>query len=223
MNYLLAMLNAFIDPAETVRLTEGKKGAWLAPILAGGLVMGLTQVLMAPFTIEAMRNNPPAGLDPTKIDQVTQYIETTTRFTAFLSPVMLALMVALGAALIAGACMVASVNVKFPDVFNLVSYVSLINVLAGLAHYFVLRGKGEINSTKELLPSFGLEMFLPETTSNLLYSFVGYFSLFNIWHIAMLTIGLATLGRVSKGKALALSSPSWIAGLLFALAAGMFR
>jgi hypothetical protein len=223
MNYLLAMLNTFIDPAETVRRTEGRPQAWLPAILVGGLLMAFTQVMMAPFTIEAMRNDPPPGIDPAKVGEVVQYIETTTRFTAFLSPVMLALMVGLGAALIAGTCMVVSVNFRFGDIFNLVSYVSLINVLASVAHLLVLRGKGEVNSMKELLPSFGLEMFLPEGTNKLLYAVVGYFSVFNIWHIVMLTLGLAALLRVSKGKAFALGSPSWIAGLLFALVAGLFR
>ena len=38
VNALLAILNVFFNPAETVRRIKGNKTAWFPPILLGGLI-----------------------------------------------------------------------------------------------------------------------------------------------------------------------------------------
>lgn len=223
MNALLAILNVFIDPAETVRRTAGKKLAWLAPVIVGGLIMAFYTYSIAPMTMQAMRNDPPPGMDAAKFDQMMGPMQTMARFSAITAPVMYALITALGAALIFAMCVVLSVNVRFPDLFNLVAHVGLINALQMLAHYAVLTGKGELMSRSELMPGFGLEMFLGEGTPKMLHAFVQFFSIFTVWHIAMLAIGLAALGQVSKGKAFLATAPNWILGLIFALIGALFR
>jgi hypothetical protein len=162
-------------------------------------------------------------MDPARLNEMAGTMGAMARFAAITAPVMYSLMVLIGAALIFGACVVLSIDVRFPNLFALMAHVSVINALAMLAHYFVLRGKGEINSTREMAPSFGLEMFLPDDAPKLLYGLLSYFSLFNIWHIAVLIIGFAALAQVSKGKAIAATSPNWVLGLLLTLVGSLFR
>lgn len=223
VNALLAMLNVFIDPAETVRRIEGRKMAWLLPVLIGGIVMGLYQWGVGPFTVQAMRADPPGNIQPEQVERVIASMQTVQRFTAIAAPAMFALMIAIGSALVFAMCAILSVNVRFPAIFNLLSHVSLINVLQMVAHYLVLKGKGEVSNMNELMPSFGLEMFLSESTPKMLYAFLGFFSVFTVWHIVILAIGFAAMAHISKGKAFLVTAPSWLFGLLFALIGALFR
>lgn len=223
MNALLAILNVFIDPAETVRRIQGNRMAWLAPILLGGLAMAVYNYSIAPLAMQAMRNDPPAGMDPAKLDQMVGTMQSMARFSAISAPLMYALMTLLGSAVIFAACVILSVNIRFPDLYNLMAHVGLINAAQMAAHLIVLKGKGELMSMKEIAPSFGLEMFLGDGAPKLLHGFVGFFSVFTVWHIAMLGIGFAALARIGKGKAFLTTAPSWMLGLIFALIGSLFR
>jgi hypothetical protein len=170
-----------------------------------------------------MRNDPPAGLDPAKLDQVIGMAQTMARFNAISAPIMYAVMTLIGAGLLFAACAVLSVSVRFPALFTLVAHIGLINVMQMLAHYFVLRGKGELSSMKELVPSFGLEIFLSEDAPKLLAGLLSFFSIFTLWHIVMLAVGVAALAQISKGKAFLVTSPNWMLGLVFAMIASLLR
>ena len=44
-----------------------------------------------------------------------------------------------------------------------------------------------------------------------------------LWHIVVLAIGVAALAQIGKGKAAAVTAPSWIIGLIFALIGTLMR
>ncbi|MBI2689650.1 MAG: YIP1 family protein [Acidobacteria bacterium] len=223
MNALLAILNVFIDPAETVRRIKGNKLAWLPPVLVAGLIMAIYNLTLAPMTMQALRNDPPPGLDPAKLDQMMGTMQFMSRFSAISAPVMFALMTMIGAAVIFAACVILQVNLRFPDLYNLLAHVGLINALQALAHFFVLRSKGSDVVLKELVPNFGLDMFVSESAPKMLHGVLIFFSVFTIWHIVILAIGVAALAQISKGKAFLVTSPSWIVGLIFAVIGALFR
>ncbi|MBM3785551.1 MAG: hypothetical protein FJW30_14390 [Acidobacteria bacterium] len=222
MDTLLAILNVFIDPAETVRRIEGKKLAWLAPLLAGGLIMAFYQWNTAHFAFEAMRADPPQGIDAAAIEKMSANMETMSRFSAITAPMMWALMALFTAALTFAACAVTSTNVRFPAVFALVAHTSLIKAIQLVAHYFVIKGKGEVSSMQDLRPSFGLEMLLPEGVNKLVYGFVSFFSVFHVWHVVILALGLAALAKCGKGRAFGVTAPDWIVGLIFTMIGALF-
>jgi hypothetical protein len=223
MNALLAILNVFIDPAETVRRIEGNKTAWLLPVLIGGVLMGVYQWNIAHYMFEAMRMDPPQGLDAAKLEQMKGTMEMTSRFTAIVAPVMWALMALITSALVFAGCAITSTNFRFPGVFGLVAHTNLIKGVQLIAHYFVLKSKGEVNGMQDLIPSFGLEMLLPEGTNKLLIGFVSFFSIFQVWHMLILAIGFAALAKCGKGKAFLITAPDWVIGLVFAVIGALFR
>lgn len=223
MNALLAILNIFIDPAETVRRIRGNKLAWAAPILLGGVLMGLHNLTIAPLTLQALRNDPPAGLDAAKLDQMVGTMQAMSRFTAISAPIMFALMTLIGAAIIFAMCVIFTVNVTFPDVYNLMAHVGLVNALQTLAHTIILRSKSGAITLPELTPQFGLDLFVSPDAPKLLHGLAGFFSVFTVWHIIVLGIGFAALARIGKGKAFVVTAPSWIVGLIFALIGSLFR
>lgn len=223
MNALLAILNVFIDPAETVRRIEGNRTAWLLPVLLGGVLMGIYQWNMAHFTFDAIRMDPPQGMDAAALEKIQGTMEATSRFTAIVAPVMWAMMAMITSALVFAGCAITGTNVKFPGVFGLVAHTNLIKGVQLIAHYFVLKSKGEVNGMQDLIPSFGLEMLLPEGTNKLLIGFVSFFSVFQVWHMLILAIGFAALAKCGKGKAFLITAPDWVIGLVFAVIGALFR
>lgn len=223
MNAILAILNVFIDPAETVRRVRGNKLAWFPPILLGGLIMAAYNHTLPRVTMQAMRNDPPAGVDVAKLDAMVGSMETLARFSTISAPIMFALMTLIGAALVFAACVIFQANLRFPDLYNVMAHVGLVNALQTLAHLIVLRNRGADITMRELAPGFGLERFLADDAPRLLYGFVSFFSFFTVWHIVVLAFAIAALAGIPKGKAFLVTAPSWMIGLLFALIGALFN
>jgi len=103
---------------------------------------------------------------------------------------------------------------KFRNVFSLMASCSLIQALQSIAVYIVVRAKGdEIRSVEQLTPPFGLDIFLQDLHGTL-FAVVNFFSIFEIWYIVVLGVGLAALAKSSKGKAFAAITPAWVLPLL---------
>jgi hypothetical protein len=222
VNALLAIFNVFIHPAETVRRVKGNKLAWFPPILLGGLITAAYNYTLPHITMQAMRNDPPVGVDAAKLDQMVGTMESLARFSTISAPMMFALMTLIGAALVFAACIISQVNVRFPDLYNVMAHVGLVNALQTLAHLVILKSKPATITMKELAPNFGLERFLADDAPRLLYGFVSFFSIFTIWHIVVLVLAVAALGNISKGKAFLVTAPSWLVGLVFGLIGSLF-
>jgi hypothetical protein len=99
------------------------------------------------------------------------------------------------------------IKAKFLWLFNLVMGCGLITILQQVATYLVLRGKGEVESTAELTPPLGLDIFMSESTNKFLLAFVSFFTPFTIWYAVMMTLIIAVAFKVTKGKAFAAITP----------------
>lgn len=223
LNALLAILNIFVRPAETVRLTKGNKLAWFWPIVLGGFALGVYNHTLPRATMQALRNEPPAGMDAAKLDALVGNMEVLSRFTTISSPMLYAVMILLGAVLTFAMCVILQANVRFPDLYNFMAHVGLINSLQTLCLVAVLRGKGPGIGPKDLTPSFGLDVFLAEDVSKFVRGVAGFFTVFTVWHIVVLVVGFAALTGVSKGRAFLATAPSWLVGLLYAVVVTMSR
>jgi hypothetical protein len=217
VNAILAILNVFFRPAESVRRIQGNKLAWFPPILLGGLITAAYNHTLPRLTMQAMRNDPPAGYDAAKLDALVGSMESMARFSTIAGPLMFALMILIGAVLIFATCVLLRVNVKFPELYNVLAHVGLINALQTLAHLLVLRGKGAAISTKDLTPNFGLASQLPPGSPKVLEGLAGFFSVFTMWHIVILALGFAALARIPTARAFLVTAPSWMIGLMYAL------
>lgn len=223
VNALLAILNVFFNPAETVRRIRGNKMAWFPPVLLGGIIMGAYNHELPRATLQAMRNEPPPGMDAAKLEALVGSMETMARFSTISAPMMFALMILIGSALIFALCLMLKVNVRFPDLYNLMAHVGLINAVQTLAHLQVLRGKGAGILIKDLTPAFGLEGMLAADASRFVHGLAGFFSVFTVWHIVMLVLGFAALSGLSKARAFWVTSPSWGIGMMYAVIVTLAR
>jgi L-asparagine transporter-like permease len=103
------------------------------------------------------------------------------------------------------------------------AHVGLINALQTLWHLSILVEKGASVTMTDLSPSFGLQSHLAAGAPKYLYALASYFSVFTVWHIVMLTIGFAALGRISPIRAFLVTAPSWVLSLLFFIVVTMAR
>lgn len=211
---LMGMLNIFIDPAGAIKAIRNK-WSWLWPLLIFSAVTIVVQLMLVPTTMRILQTNPPGGMTPEQFESRMGMIQTMQKVSVFVTPVFLAAMLALGAAILLLACTVMGMNASFRDLFSLVSHCSLISMLQTIASFFVIRMKGdEIQTIAEMRPSFGLGLFFHEGISKPLLATLDYFSLFTIWNIIIASLALAYLTGSSKGKGFAAAAPSWLLGLL---------
>lgn len=222
---LAAMANVFIDPSATVKSID-RKLLWLWPIILTGIVATILAVTVAPMSVQlAMQNQ--AQLQQMSADQMQRAMSIGTlvaKIMAYLAPVWMVVILLILSGLLMAACNVMSMKATFRQLFTLLSVCSLIPMLQVVATYVVIHAKaGQIQSVEELSPPFGLDILLGAGGSKYLVAALHYFSLFQVWYLVVLAIGLAALTKSSKGKAFAAVTPIWLLPLLITLVATIFR
>lgn len=219
---LSGMGNAFIDPQGTAKEAR-KKGFWIWPLLIVAIAFAVYGWLTAPIMLRVMQLYPPPNMAQLPHEQAERISHVIAYTPIIAGPVIVILIVLLGAWLINVASSVLGIQTKFRHVFSLVSACSLITILQLIASYVVVRMKGDdIQSMQQLRPPFGLDIFLSGIKGPLL-AVLNFFSIFEIWFILVLGLGLAYMARTSKGKAFAAITPAWLIPLLFAVIGSLFQ
>lgn len=221
---LAAMANVFIDPAATVKSID-RKWLWLWPVLITAIVGTVFAVILVPISVQLglQASTQAQSMTPEQLQRGLSLGIMIGKIIAFLSPIWVVLKLLLLAWLLSVACSIMSMKATFRQLFTLLSVCSLIQLLQAIATYIVIRSKGEIQTLEELMPPFGMDIFVRGETSKFLLAFLNFFSLFEIWYLVILAIGLAALTNSSKGKAFAAITPVWVLPLLFVLVGAAFR
>lgn len=221
MKPFLAIFNIFIDPAEAVNNMEGRF-AWVWPFLLACSVGIFVAISTTPIVLQVMRTNPPANIPAAQMEKVLESTTMMSKVSMVTTPLITALMLAITTLILFAACSVLDIKTTFGRLFTFSCYAGLILSLAQIASVIVLKFKGEIQSMKELQPSFGPDMFLSEEASGVLVGFLRCLGLFHIWYFVVLVLGLAALLKITKGKALGVASPVIFLFFIFTVAMGMF-
>jgi hypothetical protein len=224
MNAVLAILNIFLDPAASVRYQRAQgKLAWFPPLaVAAAVSIGLAY-LLRPLMEQAMYNDLLAQMAEQKARESMEFIRGTLTFSMIMTPVMLAVMLAISGALVLGFGTILGARLQFPEVFTLLAHCSLIPLLAQVAQAVTVKLRGTLDSMKQMQPAFGFDLLLDDEAPRLLAGLLNYFSFFTLWYIVILGLGFAALAGVSKAKGFAMTAPVWILGLFFALAGALVR
>ncbi|PIU44325.1 MAG: hypothetical protein COS95_09515 [Ignavibacteriales bacterium CG07_land_8_20_14_0_80_59_12] len=112
-------------------------------------------------------------------------------------------------------------ELKFKSVYSLVVHSETILVLAGLLNVIILNLKGvySIHAPADLQAIVGLDFFLKNRASNLsLFTLLNAINVFNIWYIAVLTIGISVATGFKKFKSAILVTTVWLLGVGFHVA-----
>ena len=219
---ITGMFNVFVDPAATARSASSKL-SWLWPLLILVAVITAISYAMMPYTLQLIDAQMAAkDLPPDQMANARAMAHKFAGFGPILTPVFIVLGLAFCSLIIKLIYGAMDRKPRFHDIFALLACCSLITMLQAVAAYFVLRAKGDpITSSDQMTPPFGLDIFL-QSLHGVPLAFVGFFSIFEIWFIVVLVLGLASLTRSSKGQAFFASTPAWILPLLFRLIGAAF-
>jgi hypothetical protein len=220
---LVGMMNVFVDPATTAKHVPSKL-SWLWPVLVlciGYLVFGY---LMMPYALQLVdAKMAERSLAPEQLERAQSMTHMVTRITTPLTPVFVIAFLALFALLIKVVYSMMDVRPRFRDVFSLLAACSLIPMMQYIATYIVLHAKGDsITSTEQMIPPFGLDIFF-QGSKGMFFVLLNFFSIFQIWYLIVLALGLAYLTKSSKAKAFMAITPVWLLPLFFRLLGAMFQ
>jgi hypothetical protein len=223
----IGMLNAFVDPAGAAERVPAPL-SWLWPVITLTIIYLVFGYLMLPYTMNLidLRMNQQFTQQNTPAEQAERARNVAHMIYQFLpefTPVIVIVFVLLFAWLVSVMGSIAGLRAKFRDIFSLLAACSLIPALQTVATYIVLHTKGdEITSQEQLTPPFGLDIFLPDI-HGALFALVNFFSIFQVWYLIVLTLGLAYLAKSSKGKAFFAITPAWLVPLVLRIVQAMFQ
>lgn len=220
---LVGMLNAFVDPKATAKRIPAPL-SWLWPVILLFIIYGGVGVMTAPYAISiADAQIAQRGLPADQVETARRITHIISQVTPIVTPVFVLLFLALFAWLVAVTGSIAGLRAKFRDVFALMASCSLIVALQSIAVIIVVRAKGdEITSQEQLQPPFGLDIFFQNVHGALL-ALLNYFSIFQVWYLIVLTLGLSYLAKTSKGKAFFAITPAWVVPLLIRVVQAMLQ
>lgn len=213
---LAGMFSFYVDPAGAARRVH-HRWFWVGPLILVSVVSIIAGIIRIPVVEHAMETmQMPGNANPEQLATIMKW----QRILVWIAPVGAALVYAFDALILFASAAVMSVKGTFRSYFNLVAGLSLISMLALIAGTVVLKTKQEITSMAELQPALGLDIFMPEGSSKYLTAFLGYFSVFELWWVAMAVLIISHAFRVTKGKAFAVVLPLCLLGLIFRVVMG---
>lgn len=224
---VVGMLNVFVDPKGTAKRVPAPL-SWLWPVIVLSIIYVVFGRLMLPYTLalvdlrmsqQMSQNNAPVE----QIERAKNITHVVTQFSVYATPLIIIGLLALFAWLVSVMGSIAGLRAKFRDIFSLMAACALIPALQYIAVYIVVHAKGdEITSQEQLTPPFGLDIALQNIHGGL-FALVNFFSIFEIWYLIVLTIGLAALAKTTKGKAFFAITPAWVIPLLLRIVQGMVQ
>ena len=219
---LIGMMNVFVDPVSTAKRVPSKL-SWLWPVIVLSIIYMIFGYLMLPYAMQLVdikiaQQNVPAE----RLENAQRIAHMFSQVGVVFTPVFVIAGIAVVAWLIAVSCSILGMNARFRNVFSLVAACSLINALQYIAAFIVIRSRGdEIQSPEQLQPPFGLDIFLGDLHGPL-FAIVNFFSIFELWYLIVLGVGLACLAGSSKSKAFLAITPAWVLPLLMRVVGSLF-
>ena len=207
---LWQLLVSIIDrPATTMSYVGKKPGwAWITPALLVLVGLAVFSVVAAPYTSElALRQaqQQMASLPPQQAEQAAAQVERFTSppmvatFSIIGGLVALAVIWLLSAGVLYFLGLVAGGEANFAQSFAILVWSWLPYALRNLVMAAYVAYSGQlINQGLSFLVATGDQT---KDAANWLYSLLSQIDLFYLWHLILVVVGLATVGRFSKAKA----------------------
>jgi len=219
---LTAMLNVFAAPAETVKRAD-RKFFWVWPFLIASAAGIFTELHLAPVAMRIMQTNPPLGFSTDQIQPVIDILGTVLKAGALLSPVLLAAKLFGLACVLVWTCKAMHIPIAFLAAFNLLAACSLVEALGTVANYLIIHYRvADLHSLDQLQAPLGLDFFLSHGAGKELAATLNFFSIFEVWYLIILAVGVSYLTGCTKRKAVAAITLVWLPSLAFAMLSASF-
>lgn len=215
MTSFYPVFSVIVSPVKAFRSLTEESYAYIAPFVLCGLISILVALGVNPVMEAILSNTLPSAaaqeMTPPTINPVTAPLGVLAR--GLLQAGLLWLCIQL-----------VNVPVRFSTVLTVVAY-SLIAVslgelaTVGLLH---LQGVGQATNPLVLYGDFGLNRLFPGITNMAVESLLRSVTLFTVWQLALLTVGLTVAAKMKPGRAFAVSFATWLLPVLLSAASFSF-
>lgn len=218
MTSFYPVFSVLVSPVKAFRaLAEGSYATSVAPFVLCGLIsilvaLGVNPIMEAIITntLPTAENGAPAAMLPS-VSPATAPLGVLARW--FLQAGFLWLCIQLVHA-----------PVRFSTVLTVVAYSFIVISIGELLTIAVihLQGVEQTTSPLTLYGDFGLNRLFPGTTSMAVESLLRSVTLFTVWQLALLTIGLTVAAKMKPGRAFLVSFTTWLLPVLLSAASFSF-
>jgi hypothetical protein len=213
---IVTLINILASPRES--FVEIKvQPRWGFPFFFMSILAIGVAFLTAPFSRELLRVSLSAVLDEENLEQSLSMMEKSQYLVAFFVPgVLLLKWTAIATVLYLLSSIFGTQEQKFKECFVVVVYSEIILILMGVFSVLLLHLKGfdSLHHLTDLQPIIGLDVLMSDKASDLpLFTFLNSVNLFNIWYVAVLSIGFSIMTDFSKVKSALLVTTVWLLGV----------
>jgi hypothetical protein len=218
MTAVYPLFRVFVSPFKTFQsLTESSRAAWIPPFVLCALLSILVALGVEPIMQAILTNNLPPGAEMAQK-------ATPQSPSPLVAPVGVMIRWLVNATFLWLLIHLVSAPARFSTVFTVVAYaftVVAIGDALGVAmiHY---QGVERVSSPLALYGDFGLNRIIPGSYSMAVESLLRSVTLFSVWHLALLTIGLTVMAGIKPARAFLVSLIVWLFPALLGAASFSF-
>lgn len=211
-------LSVLYTPVKAFRsLPESSRLTWLVPFVLCGVLSILTTLGINPILQAILTNSLPVGADASQTG-------VAQSATAYVAPLGVVARWLIQAGFLWMLVQLVNTPVRFSTILTVVAYsfiVVSIGELLGVAliHY---QGVENVTNPMVLYGDFGLNRLLPGTYTMAAEGMLRSITVFTVWHLALLTVGMTVLARLSAKRAFLVSFVTWAFPILLGAASFSF-
>lgn len=198
-------------------LSESTRHVWLAPFVLCAFLSVLVAWGMGPITQTIIANNLPAGVELTQ-----KAIPGPA--SPFIAPLGVLVRFILQAGFLWACIYLINTPMSFSRVLAVVGYSSIVVAIGelmsvGLLYY---RGYNQLTDPLSVYGDFGLYQLFPGSYGMAVESILRSISVFSVWYLVLLTVGLVILGKMRSVRAFLVSFIVWVFPVLLGATALSF-
>jgi hypothetical protein len=208
----LALFGKIIHSPENAFGCDLGGASYLVPLIILGFFSIIISLMQTSVQVDWMQYKLESqGMQPEDIAASLRLVLRTSRFVAFISPLLLFLRFLLIAAVLWVWALPAEDMFGFQKLLNIVAYSYLPLLMRNLTSCFILmlRSSEALHTTNGLSVPLGLDLLF-RGTSSAWTQLAGKVNLFEAWFVLLLILGVAGVGRISMKRALWVVIPSWL-------------
>lgn len=204
--------NLILEPSKLFQSLKDNP-SWLMPFIIVSVVGIILAILMQPAHVHLSTIRLQETLSPDQVDAALQRAKRLGLMGLSLLPFITLIRWAIIGGLILIIAGLFTEKLNFKQSFSIISYTNLIVLLGSAVNTgaVYLKGVESISSPYDLW-LIGLNFWSQETVGLPLYLFLSEITVFSVWYVILITIGLITIADLSKGKAAFVSIFVWLLG-----------
>ncbi len=203
---------ALFSPVELAPAIEAGLG-WRFPALVIMVAVVILDFLALSLFLKSLGQTVPAGMSPEMLAKVERTAQVMAPIKILLKPFGFLLGWIAGASLLFLMGVIINRRLRFRTLYTLMVYASLALLIEALLKRTIFWFRFAFTGKIQFDPSLGLDALI-STDQMMVAILLSHLDVFEFWFLALLIVGIASVGRFSKWTSAAIVFPMWVLSLL---------